>query len=251
MPRPPLPWSEVSRRLTPEKIAAFLAQVAVGDPDECWEWQGSRSNLGYGAVAVRGTGYGPTGAHRVAYGIANGGIPDGMYVCHSCDNPPCCNPNHLFVGTHRDNMRDMDEKGRSRWYRYVPPTHCPKGHEYTPENNRAEGFTKSGHRRVMCRTCHMQVERINTIDRQLHRMAELQREVAHITPATLDELIEALGSRRAFIFAANYGLFGQPRKTLTEIGKYLGVSRERARQLRATAIDTLQARVGLNEVRAA
>ena len=66
---------------------------------------------GYG-VAPRGAGDGSRRAHRVAWFEANGPIPDGMEVCHSCDNPPCENVDHLFLGTHRENMHDAIQKGR-------------------------------------------------------------------------------------------------------------------------------------------
>jgi hypothetical protein len=82
-----------------------------GGPDACWEWQGSRDKGGYGKI---GNDHRILGTHRVAYEIANGPIPDGLFVLHTCDNPPCCNPRHLFLGTHLVNMLDMLTKGRKR-----------------------------------------------------------------------------------------------------------------------------------------
>lgn len=78
------------------------------DLSECWNWVGCRDHNGYGRVGGRGGRY----AHRYAWTIFNGVIPDRLQVLHHCDNPPCCNPEHLWLGTHRDNMRDRDEKGR-------------------------------------------------------------------------------------------------------------------------------------------
>lgn len=83
-----------------------------GGPDACWPFVGARSNKGYGSLGGGGS-HGGGGAHRVAYEAANGPIPDGLFVCHSCDNPPCCNPAHLWLGTTRDNMQDMAAKGRT------------------------------------------------------------------------------------------------------------------------------------------
>jgi hypothetical protein len=76
----------------------------------CWEWKGHRRPTGYGAVGIGGRDVGYT--HRVAYEIANGPIPQDMFVCHRCDNPPCINPDHLFLGSAGDNNRDMLGKGR-------------------------------------------------------------------------------------------------------------------------------------------
>ena len=75
----------------------------------CIEHQGSRWKTGYGRTSVKGKW---TAAHRLAYIEANGPIPEGMCVLHRCDNPPCVNPDHLWLGTFADNNRDRSEKGR-------------------------------------------------------------------------------------------------------------------------------------------
>ena len=78
---------------------------------DCIEWQGTKDSAGYGKVYIPGRGH--VGAHRLAWEEANGPIPDGLWVLHHCDNRPCVNVEHLFLGTHEDNMRDMAAKGRS------------------------------------------------------------------------------------------------------------------------------------------
>jgi hypothetical protein len=78
---------------------------------ECWVWTGRRTPRGYGEFGLHKPGR-SSRAHRVAWELTHGPIPDGMCICHACDNPPCCNPAHLFLGTSADNTRDMDEKGR-------------------------------------------------------------------------------------------------------------------------------------------
>lgn len=79
---------------------------------ECWEWQAYRDKDGYGRFTVRELFPSPKGAHQLAYILTKGPIPEGMNVCHSCDNPPCCNPDHLFLGTTLVNVRDKIAKGR-------------------------------------------------------------------------------------------------------------------------------------------
>ena len=79
-------------------------------PDECWEWQGGCTALGYGAITLPGGRGGRT--HRVAWMLAHGPIPTGAWVLHHCDNRRCCNPAHLYLGGIRENNRDRDERNR-------------------------------------------------------------------------------------------------------------------------------------------
>lgn len=79
----------------------------------CWEWMGHRFPDGYGVIAEGGRGGKTLKAHRVSWIIHNGPIPDNQQVLHHCDNPPCPNPTHLFLGTNLDNVRDKISKGRT------------------------------------------------------------------------------------------------------------------------------------------
>jgi len=92
----------------------FWDKVKIGKSDGCWEWQACRNVKGYGNFGYKRK---VQLAHRVSYMLTYGEIPkgedhNGMCVCHSCDNPSCVNPNHLFLGTNQDNMDDRDKKGR-------------------------------------------------------------------------------------------------------------------------------------------
>jgi hypothetical protein len=87
----------------------FWSKVKKGKPHECWLWTGALRAGGYGWFNYKGR---PTNASRIAYIITNGELPSHIFVCHSCDNPACCNPNHLWPGTASDNNRDRDIKGR-------------------------------------------------------------------------------------------------------------------------------------------
>lgn len=99
-------------------VVRFWTKVdSSGGPTECWPWQASRHRFGYGVVGVGSATDGTRGtdvAHRVAWQVTNGHIPAGACVLHRCDNPPCCNPAHLFLGTQRDNFAYMVSKGRVR-----------------------------------------------------------------------------------------------------------------------------------------
>lgn len=97
--------------LTESRIANFWAKVEIRGSDECWPWVGARAHNGYGSFGV-GDG-GIATASRVAWVIATGEeVPDGLWVLHECDNQPCCNARHLFLGDRAVNMADMVAKRR-------------------------------------------------------------------------------------------------------------------------------------------
>jgi hypothetical protein len=128
-------WSQA------RKERLFWKLVAVGTAQECWEWQGSLDRDGYGVVRRDGR---YTRAHRLSLALS-GRDPAGAVVMHQCDNRRCCNPSHLRIGTHAENVQDMISKGRVRVLRGQPlgyakqlseRTHCRAGHPYSGDNVR-------------------------------------------------------------------------------------------------------------------
>ena len=102
-----------------EAQAAFFEKVHPEPNSGCWLWTGGTVTFGYGCIdkgyaLYRAFGSVGTTAHRIAYLLFKGEIPKGKFVCHKCDTAPCVNPDHLFLGTQLDNLRDMIKKGRRR-----------------------------------------------------------------------------------------------------------------------------------------
>lgn len=110
----------------------FLKKVQK--TDSCWLWAASKNNWGYGQFNMNGK---MQRSHRVSYELFIGEIPDGLFVCHSCDTPACVNPDHLWIGSHADNTRDKMKKGRhvsavgeKHWSR-TQSEKVPRGEEHS------------------------------------------------------------------------------------------------------------------------
>lgn len=129
-------------------LERFLSKV--NKTESCWIWTGFKDK-GYGRMGWKTPkGYRSIPASRISYMLFRGEIPEGMFVCHKCDNPPCVNPDHLFLGSSKENTHDMVKKGRCKagWQNAIK-THCIRGHLLSGENLRN---TKDGLRR--CKVCH-------------------------------------------------------------------------------------------------
>ena len=137
----------MTKRVLTPLVDRFWARVEK--TATCWNWTGARLPKGYGMIGARSWRDGWQCAHRVSWELHFGAIPDGLHCLHRCDNPPCVNPAHLWLGTNADNAADRDSKGRLRLSRthFASRTHCPSGHEYSAENT----YVRRGARN--CRIC--------------------------------------------------------------------------------------------------
>lgn len=132
----------------------FISKVRAGaSPDDCWEWLAGRAHLGsrhylpYGVMGGSGAGKTIT-AHRASWLIFRGPIPPGLDVLHHCDNPPCANPRHLFLGTQGDNNRDRSAKGRNGSVKDRPWALRP----LTDDQVRAVRQARGSRREIVART---------------------------------------------------------------------------------------------------
>lgn len=99
---------------SPPALERLMSKVRKRPGKGCWIWTGATSSNKYGHICRYGR-HSMTTAHRLSWELHRGSVPKGLHVLHRCDNPPCVNPKHLFLGTHKDNMRDMIAKGRARF----------------------------------------------------------------------------------------------------------------------------------------
>jgi len=115
----------------------FSRKYRIGPATGCWYWTGSKNSSGYGTIKV---GHGPAYAHRVSYELYVGTLPKDVLVCHTCDTRDCVNPEHLFLGSSKDNVRDSITKGRwTNKLTYEQATEIRRIHRETRETQTSLG----------------------------------------------------------------------------------------------------------------
>lgn len=147
-------------------VESFWRQVVK--TESCWVWTGNKNKTGYGQYKMPGHSY---RTHRASWQMAFGPIPKGMQVLHHCDNPSCVNPDHLFLGTHKDNMADCAAKGRIVLPNQVGENHS--GHKLTEEEVRQI-------KGLLNQCSHAQISKMYGISRSVVTRIALKQLWAHV-----------------------------------------------------------------------
>ena len=128
----------------------FWSKVSESKVSDCLEWRISDKSRQYGRIVIDGKAY---GSHRASWFLTQGAIPEGLFVCHACDNKLCVNPGHLYLGDNRENQKDAFAKGILKPINpHIGKTHCRNGHKYDEDNTYYK--PKNGHRD--CKKCQYQ-----------------------------------------------------------------------------------------------
>jgi hypothetical protein len=164
---------KTAKTLTEADKTRFRAKFIEGGADECWSWQAGADEGGYGIFWAAGTSW---RAHRIAFTLATGRDPVAM-VCHSCDNPACCNPRHLFAGTAIDNNRDAASKGRytsslRRRFLERPETFC------------------RGEKSHLAKLTEPDVLRIRALKAQGLTIAQIRQQYPHVTWENISGIVK-------------------------------------------------------------
>lgn len=210
-------WSKSKHGLTPEE--KFWPKVdktpGQGPEGECWEWRAGLNYLGYGQFGIRkGKGFSPMGAHVFSYVLHYGPVPDGLEICHNCDNRACVNPHHLIADTHQENIRQAFIK-----YGLIEEISLSSLAPHALTCNPSE-----------------------TIEQEVDRS---------IVEAILSNMLDRLTPKQQRVIIHRFGLYGETAKTLEEIGQMQGCTRERIRQIEAKALERLRHPAVSKELRAA
>jgi hypothetical protein len=138
----------------------------------CWIFMGALNETGYGIVGTGGRGQPNDRSHRITYRHFCGPIPQGMFVCHTCDVPSCCNPEHLFLGTPKENSRDMINKGRNS-----PP----------PRNSHVVGSVHPGSKLTEAQV---------VVIRELYKRGETQQQIANMYGVARQTISKVVNHKR-------------------------------------------------------